>query len=126
MWKAIRAVTVETTGIVAVVWILFTGVGWTVQTESEHHASVQPKAKAERALQWLNESTGEVVEALKPPLDQDERSRYVEDRLGYYSEIYRDEAGAYIQQAARGLADQFHPDESRRNTRDARRLFSNL
>lgn len=126
IWKAIRAVTMEAMGIAAVVWVLFAGVGWTVQSSSNDRSPIQPKVEAERAMQWLQESTGEVVEALKPPIESRERGRYVEQRLDHYSQRYREDAGAYIKQAARDLADQIRHDNSRKEDESSRQLFGSL
>ncbi|MBP90306.1 MAG: hypothetical protein CMJ64_26975 [Planctomycetaceae bacterium] len=99
IWKAVRAVAVETLGVIAVVWLLFAGAGMTMQDRGSQHA-----VDAGRALDWAEGKAADLVDALKPNLAPHDRERYVEERLGHYGEMYREAAGDYIERTAKELA----------------------
>lgn len=98
IWKGIRAVTVETAGVVAVVWMLFAAAGWTVES-----VGVEPKDEAADAWEWLQETARDVTASIKPQLDERDRQRYVEQRLDHYSRVYRQAASKSLKQAAQHL-----------------------
>ena len=83
-WQAIRAVAVETLGVVAVVWLLFTSAGWTLQV-----STTQGAPSAERAWKWARDTATDLAEVLRPERQSQARDRYVEQRLQHYSSMYR-------------------------------------
>lgn len=117
IWKAIRAVTVETIGVVAVVWILFAAAGWTMQS-----AGVEPRQEAGRAWNWFGEVAGDIGASVKPTLDGDEREQYVEQRLAHYSRAYKQAAGHYVRSAVGDLASETPAAEAADAQRSSRLL----
>ena len=99
LWKAVRAVAVETLGVVTVVWLLFAGAGLTSQ-ESEKGRPVDVR----RAVRWAEDAAADVAETFQPELEKPTRDRYVEDRLGHYSSVYGEAAGDYLGRTAKELA----------------------
>lgn len=95
IWQAVRAVTIEVMGVGVVIFMLFGAAGWTVES-----AGVQPKQEVERAWQWVQDTTDDVAASIKPKLTDDERQRFAEDRLDYYSQLYGEAANSYASQTA--------------------------
>jgi len=104
IWQAIRAVTVELMGVGAVIFLLFSAAGWTVES-----AGVQPMREVDRAWNWLQETSDHVAASIKPNLSADQRQRFAAERLDYYGHLYGDAAGSYTTQAARQLHLQLAP-----------------
>jgi len=94
LWKAVRAVAMETLGVMMVVVLLIGGAGWTAES-----AGVHTGHELDRARQWLRQATREVTASITPALDQPQRERYVEQRLEHYSRMYRDAAREYLKRA---------------------------
>lgn len=108
IWQAIRAVTVEIMGVGAVILMLFSAAGWTVES-----AGVQPMQEVDRAWKWLQETSSDVTASIKPNLTADERQRFAADRLDYYGHRYGEAAGGYATHAARQLDLQFVPADQK-------------
>jgi hypothetical protein len=104
IWQAIRAVTVEVMGVGAVIFMLFSAAGWTVES-----AGVQPRQELDRAWKWLQETSDDVTASIKPNLTADQRQRFAAQRLDHYGRIYGEAAGGYATHAARRLDLQFVP-----------------
>lgn len=94
IWQAVRAVTIEAIGIGAVIFVLFSAAGWTVDQGSN-----QSEQQIERAWQWVQETTDRVATTIKPKLSADQRERFAAERLEYYSSLYREAATGYASQA---------------------------
>ena len=108
IWQAIRAVTVEALGVGAVIFMLFSAAGWTVEG-----SGVQPRQEVERAWKWLQETSDHVTASNKPNLTADQRQRFAAERLDYYGRVYGDAAGNYATQAARQLDLPFVPADQK-------------
>ena len=108
IWQAIRAVTVEVVGVGAVIFVLFSATGWTVES-----VGVQPRQEVDRAWKWLQETSDHVSATIKPNLTADQRQRFAAERLDYYGHVYGDAAGSYATEAARQLDRQFVPADQK-------------
>lgn len=98
IWEAIRAVTVEVMGVGAVIFMLFSAAGWTVES-----AGVQPQHEVERAWEWVQATTDHVTASIKPKLTVEQRQRFAAERLDYYGQLYGDTAGSDTSPTARQL-----------------------
>jgi hypothetical protein len=90
IWQAIRAVTVEVMGVGAVIFMLFGAAGWTAES-----AGVNTRSEIDRAVNWLQESTGKVLATLKPKLTAEQRQQFAAERLDHYGQIYGEAASSY-------------------------------
>ncbi len=102
IWQAVRAVTIEALGIGAVIFILFSAAGWTVD-----HSVDKPKQQIDRAWQWVQDTTDDVATIVKPNLTAEEREQFAAERLDYYSGFYSEAASDY----ANGSASQATPSQ---------------
>ena len=89
-WKAIRALTVETIGVGAVVWVVFAAAGWTMQAVDDR------PSEAGNTWQWLEGKTRDFSRPWQPRVESRERERYVEQRLDHYSRLYQERAREYF------------------------------
>lgn len=126
LWKAVRAVTVETMGVVAVVWVLVAGAGWTFENATAERVHTHTKAPTSQTLQWLNNTASDVVEGMKPQLCQADRERYVQERLDHYSQLYGQEATDYIKRAAGGLSNELGAGRANPHQTTGRELLGSL
>lgn len=94
--KGIRSVVLETLGVVTIVVLLLAAATWTAN-QSGGNNPVEVGA----ARQWIRQVTREITASLTPSLPQSQRERYVEQRLGHYSQLYREAAREYVQKVLR-------------------------
>ena len=98
IWEAIRAVTIETMGVGAVIFMLFGTAGLTVES-----AGVQPKQELDRAWHWVRETTNNVTSSVKPNLTVEQREEFAAERLNYYGEFFGEAVSSYAEQATERL-----------------------
>ena len=91
LWQALRATTIESLGILLVVWLLFGAPTWAFQW------AVDPSVGNVAVSTWFGSLQESIARTLASTDADEDRIRYADEKLDFYSQVYRHAATGYVQ-----------------------------